>query len=142
MPSHQKYKKGTNIKAIINAKLIVNGQIVEGKTLLFDTQIIEISNNIDLSNTEIIDAKGHYVSPGFIDIHIHGSGAADVMDASFDALETISTTLAQTGTTSFLATTMTMSTEAIDNEFCIDNGFDCASFIFNRAVGDSTLRVF
>ena len=37
------------------------------------------------------------------------------MDASFDALETISTTLAQTGTTSFLATTMTMSTEAIDN---------------------------
>ena len=37
------------------------------------------------------------------------------MDASFEALETISKTLAQTGTTSFLATTMTMSTEAIDN---------------------------
>ena len=37
------------------------------------------------------------------------------MDGTFEALETISTTLTQTGTTSFLATTMTMSTEAIDN---------------------------
>jgi len=48
-------------------------------------------------------------------LHIHGSGGSDVMDANFEALETISTTLLQTGTTSFLATTMTMSTEAIDN---------------------------
>ena len=36
------------------------------------------------------------------------------MDASFEALDTISHTLLQTGTTSFLATTMTMSIEAID----------------------------
>jgi len=36
------------------------------------------------------------------------------MDATFESLENISTTLLQTGTTSFLATTMTMSTEAID----------------------------
>lgn len=54
-----------------------------------------------------------YVSPGFIDIHIHGSGGADVMDATPEALETISTVLLQTGTTSFLATTMTMSQKAI-----------------------------
>ena len=36
------------------------------------------------------------------------------MDATFESLENISTTLLQTGTTSFLATTMTMSTESID----------------------------
>ena len=88
---------------------------MEGKTLLFNTKIIDISDNIDLKDIEIIDAKGKYVSPGFIDIHIHGSGGSDVMDANFEALETISTTLPQTGTTSFLATTMTMSIEAIDN---------------------------
>ena len=68
-----------------------------------------------MTDKEVIDAEGQYVSSGFIDIHIHGSGGADVMDASYEALETISTTLPQTGTTSFLATTMTMSTEAIDN---------------------------
>jgi len=37
------------------------------------------------------------------------------MDATPNALETISSTLLETGTTSFLATTMTMSTSAIDN---------------------------
>ena len=62
----------------------------------------------------MIDAKGNYVSAGFIDLHIHGSGGADAMDATPEALETISSTLLQTGTTSFLATTMTMSIQAID----------------------------
>ncbi|MCK5535456.1 MAG: N-acetylglucosamine-6-phosphate deacetylase, partial [Bacteroidales bacterium] len=39
---------------------------------------------------------------------------ADAMDATAEALETISSTLLQTGTTSFLATTMTMSRKEID----------------------------
>jgi len=74
-----------------------------------------LSESVDLEDCEIIDAKGYYVSAGFIDLHIHGSGGADVMDATREALETISSTVLQTGTTSFLATTMTMSTQAIDN---------------------------
>jgi N-acetylglucosamine-6-phosphate deacetylase len=67
-----------------------------------------------LTGKEVIDAQGNYLSPGFIDIHIHGSGGADVMDATPHALETISSSLLQTGTTSFLATTMTMSQKEID----------------------------
>ena len=47
-------------------------------------------------------------------MHIHGSAGADVMDATPEALEDISSSLLQTGCTSFLATTMTMSIEAID----------------------------
>jgi len=108
-------QKGNKIKAIINAKLILDNKIIEGKTLLYEKKIIEISDRVDLTDKEVIDAQGNYLSPGFIDIHIHGSGGADVMDATFGALETISTTLPQTGTTSFLATTMTMSKEHIDN---------------------------
>ncbi len=61
----------------------------------------------------MIDAEGAYVSPGFIDMHVHGSGGADVMDATPEALKTISRTLSQTGTTAFLATTMTMSQASI-----------------------------
>ena len=107
--------KGYTIKAIINAKLILNDEIVEGKTLLFDKSIVKIVDNVNLDTTEVIDANGNYVSPGFIDLHIHGSGGADVMDATPEALGTISSTLLQTGTTSFLATTMTMSKKHIDN---------------------------
>jgi len=103
--------------AIINAKLIIDDKIVEDKILLFDTKIIDIVDDILLSdsdNVEIIDAKDAYVSAGFIDLHIHGSGGADVMDATPEALEILSKTLVQTGTTSFLATTMTMSPKDID----------------------------
>ncbi len=107
--------KGYTIKAIINAKLIINDEIVEGKTILFDKDIVSISDNVNINDLEVIDAKGNYVSAGFIDLHIHGAGGADAMDATPEALETISSTLLQTGTSSFLATTMTMSTKDIDN---------------------------
>ncbi len=107
--------EGNKIKAIINAKLIINNEIIEGKIILFGTSIVKLSDDIDLDNIEVIDANGNYVSAGFIDLHIHGSGGADTMDATPEALETISSTLLQTGTTSFLATTMTMSKAHIDN---------------------------
>jgi N-acetylglucosamine-6-phosphate deacetylase len=56
--------------------------------------------------------------PGFIDMHIHGTNGKDVMDASFDALATISKSLAEQGTTSYLATTMTASVNEIENTLC------------------------
>ena len=102
------------MKAIINAKIFSDDKIIEGKVLLFDEKIVNVVDTADLRDMETVDANGAYVSPGFIDLHIHGSGGADVMDATPDALETISSTLLQTGTTSFLATTMTMSSEDID----------------------------
>jgi len=108
--------------AIINAKLIVENKIVEDKILLYDEKIIDILDDIILSDSDaldIIDAKGQYVSAGFIDLHIHGSAGVDVMDATPKALETLSQALLKTGTTGFLATTMTMSeehiTKALDN---------------------------
>ena len=104
--------------ALLNARFIIDDVIVEDKILLFDTKIIDIVDDMMISDSddiEIIDAKGMYVSAGFIDLHIHGSGNADVMDATPEALETLSTILLKTGTTSFLATTMTMSTQDIDN---------------------------
>ncbi|TET87575.1 MAG: N-acetylglucosamine-6-phosphate deacetylase [Sulfurovum sp.] len=103
------------MKAIVNAKILYEDKIVEGKIVLFDKKIVNITDKIEQDDVEIIDANGAYVSAGFIDLHIHGSGGADVMDATPEALEFISSTVLQTGTTSFLATTMTMSKEHIDN---------------------------
>lgn len=102
------------MKAIINGKIIYEDAILEECVLFFDDKIIELNTENLSECTEIIDAQGAYVSAGFIDLHIHGSGGADVMDATLDALETLSSTLLQTGTTSFLATTMTMSNQDID----------------------------
>ena len=101
-------------KVIINAKIITNGQIIYNHNILFNSKIISISKDRLPLGVEVIDAKGAYLSAGFIDIHIHGSGGADVMDATYEALQTISKTLLQTGTTSFLATTMTMAKKDIE----------------------------
>jgi len=103
------------ITAIINAKLIVNKSIIKDRILLFNDKIIDVLDDIPMDDIDIIDAKGYYVSAGFIDLHIHGSGGADVMDATPEALEILSTKLPQTGTTSFLATTMTMPSIDIEN---------------------------
>jgi N-acetylglucosamine-6-phosphate deacetylase len=49
---------------------------------------------------------GPYILPGFVDLHVHGGGGHDVMEAG-PALRHIARTHARHGTTSLLATTMT-----------------------------------
>ncbi|NEW07787.1 N-acetylglucosamine-6-phosphate deacetylase [Paenibacillus sp. SYP-B3998] len=61
-----------------------------------------------------IDAKGGWLLPGFIDVHVHGGYGADFMDATPEAMDTITRFHAQNGTTSMLATTMTATRENID----------------------------
>lgn len=80
-------------------------QVIDGKI---------VSMNPDFSNDEeIIEGNDRYLSPGYVDIHIHGAGNHDTMEGTFEALETISNTIAKHGTTSFLPTTMTVSVEEI-----------------------------
>jgi len=55
-----------------------------------------------------------YLLPGFIDLHVHGGGGADVMEAGA-AIDTITRTHARFGTTSLLATTMTAPREELMN---------------------------
>jgi len=106
------------LKAITNARLIIGNDIIDNKVVIFDKQIVnivDISEKEKYANCTIIDAQNCYLSSGFIDIHIHGSGDADTMDGTFEALDTISNTILQTGTTAFLATTMTMSSQEIES---------------------------
>src|SRR5271170_3619041 len=56
-------------------------------------------------------ASGMTVVPGFVDVHIHGAGGHDVMEATPAALDCITATVARHGTTSILATTVTASVD-------------------------------
>lgn len=58
----------------------------------------------------IHEVKDGYVSPGFIDIHVHGGGGADYMDGSAEAVRTANLTHLQHGTTTIFPTTTTGST--------------------------------
>lgn len=108
--------------AIINGKIIIPNNVLTKKVVIFDERIKSIIDEGDfreqincrqISNIEIIDAKENYVSPGFIDIHIHGSGGYDTMDAEVEAIKGISEVIVKNGVTSFLPTTMTMDRERI-----------------------------
>ena len=57
-------------------------------------------------------ASGMTVVPGFVDVHIHGAGGHDVMEAEGAALDKITATVARFGTTSIVATTVTAPIEA------------------------------
>lgn len=58
-------------------------------------------------------AEGRWLFPGFVDVHVHGGGGADTMDASLDALRTIARVHGAHGTTSLLATTTTEAHERL-----------------------------
>ena len=55
----------------------------------------------------IVDSGDVSLLPGFLDLHIHGREGSDVMDATPQALEVISTSLAKHGVVGFLGTTVT-----------------------------------
>lgn len=82
----------------------------------------------------IIFDESYSLIPGMIDLHIHGASGADVMDATLEALETMTNTLPKEGTTSFLATTMTKTKEDIEN--AISN---IAEFIPKQNLGSAEI---
>src|SRR5262245_9726429 len=67
----------------------------------------------DSASIQSLDAQGHNVLPGFIDLHVHGAMGHELMDASASGLEEMACFYASHGVTSFLATTWTASRSSI-----------------------------
>ncbi|ADQ13642.1 N-acetylglucosamine-6-phosphate deacetylase [Halanaerobium hydrogeniformans] len=110
------------MKAIKNVNIILPDRIINNGALIFSEKIKAVNSFFlekDYSELEIIDGGGAYLSPGFINIHIHGAGGMDTMEATTVSLDKISQTIIKDGVTSYLPTTMTMK---LDNIFqALDN---------------------
>lgn len=79
-------------------------------------EFITSSNGTDVcapGDLPVVDAAGGYIAPGYIDIHVHGGGGEDTMNASVDALTVMAKAHAAHGTTGFLPTTMTAPHEQV-----------------------------
>ncbi|WP_246637611.1 N-acetylglucosamine-6-phosphate deacetylase [Crassaminicella profunda] len=97
------------LSALVNGKIIYNDTVLEGKAILFSEKIVEITDNVEkYGKIKVYNAKGNFISAGFIDIHTHGFAGKDVMDGNHESLKVISKGIVQNGVTSFLPTTMTM----------------------------------
>eukprot|EP01031_Cornospumella_fuschlensis_P009947 gene9947-12198_t len=103
-------------------KVFVNGTAILADSLLEDAQVICESGRITAVTrrggrlppaAEIIDARGGYISPGFIDIHVHGGAGADFMDGTPEAVRTACSAHARHGTTTLFPTTTTGSPRQI-----------------------------
>lgn len=102
------------MKAIINGKIILKDHIAQDCALLFSDVVEGIIPTDSLpENTEIIDAEGGYVSPGLIDLHIHGYLEKDVCDGDEESIRIISKGILQNGVTGYLPTTMTVDMSVI-----------------------------
>lgn len=102
------------MKAIINGNIILKDRIVEGCALLYSDVIEGIVKPENIpQNAQIIDANGGFVSPGFIDLHIHGYLGKDVCDGEEESIRTISKGLIANGVTGYLPTTMTVDMSVI-----------------------------
>ena len=97
---------------IKNCNIIFIDKIEKGSVLIENGKIKEINPTTPYEG-ETIDANGLYLSPGFIDVHIHGAAGYDTMDGTFKSINEIAKAIAKHGTTSFTPTTMTVASEDI-----------------------------
>lgn len=98
---------------IYNGKVITPDAIInEGILIINKGKIVEIKDSaVDLpalllESAVAIDANGNYISPGFIDIHVHGGGGQDFMDNSYTGFLEIAKMHARHGTTAMTPTTL------------------------------------
>ena len=126
------------MKAIVGGKIILKDRIVENNALLFSDVIEGIMPTEQLpENTQIIDAKGGYVSPGLIDLHIHGYLGKDVCDGEADSIRTIAGGIIKNGVTGFLPTTMTVDMKVIRKalEVCRSLKEESKSWVGSQILG-------
>ncbi|MBE7028340.1 MAG: N-acetylglucosamine-6-phosphate deacetylase [Ruminococcaceae bacterium] len=101
------------ITRIKNGLLVLPESIAENLYIYIENgKIINVTER-ELPFDKEIDAEGLYVSPGFIDMHVHGGGGYDFMDGGGEPIEKAALFHLKHGTTSILATSLACSTPVL-----------------------------
>jgi N-acetylglucosamine-6-phosphate deacetylase len=98
----------------VGTAITPKGEVVDAGILIRDGEIEMVGPRAAMESpagAEEVRASESTAIPGFVDVHIHGAGGRDVMEADESALSTITGRLAAFGTTSLLATTVTASAD-------------------------------
>jgi len=99
---------------IKNANIVTSDCVLENFCLAYEDGIVTYIGKDVVSADTVIDAKGNYAVPGFVDIHCHGCLGLAFNGASYDEAKTIADYHLRRGTTTMLATTSTSSMEELE----------------------------
>src|SRR5258705_2739407 len=83
--------------------------------LVADGKIVEIATRAARpgpDGVQGLDLADGLLAPGYVDLHIHGGGGSDVMDADVHALPTIERLIARHRVTGYFPTTVTAPLDA------------------------------
>jgi N-acetylglucosamine-6-phosphate deacetylase len=100
---------------LAGAALVLPDRILSPGTLIIDDgRIAEIRPDAPAANHphSLFAFHGHYIVPGFIDVHVHGVGGVDSQDGG-DAIRSIASRLPHYGVTAFCPTTVACAPEAL-----------------------------
>lgn len=103
-------------KIIQNVKLVLPENRVKAGCIKIENGLIcKLSDEVIVPEKDdiVIDGKGLYASPGFIDLHTHGAGGYDFMDGTVDAFLRAAEMHASHGTTSLCPTTLTSTNDVL-----------------------------
>ena len=94
-----------------NATLVLPDRLVPGGSLrTHGERIVAVSTEGEILKPmpaeELVDGGGAYLSPGFVDLHVHGAVHRDTMEGTEEAFGTILRFHAQGGTTAAALTTV------------------------------------
>lgn len=100
---------------LTNARIILHDRILsKGDLRVTDNLITEYAEHLSARpNEAVMDLGGKFLSPGFIDIHIHGARKRDTMEATVDAFTSICQFHSTGGTTALALTTIAASQDDI-----------------------------
>lgn len=101
------------IKQIINGTLLTpSGWLKDGGVVMNDGKIVEVTDSVSfIEGAEVIDAEGHYVVPGAIDMHFHGGGGFDFQETTEEAFRKVIEVHRRHGTMSCFPTLASSSME-------------------------------
>jgi N-acetylglucosamine-6-phosphate deacetylase len=99
-----------------NGNLILPDRLLDGFVFISGNRIHDAGSGpgpIKQFAGEVIDLGGNYLSPGFVDLHVHGGAGADFMDATAEAFRAVCQVHLRHGTTSLLPTSTVASHKQI-----------------------------
>lgn len=99
-----------NVRVIADGGLIDNGavHVVNGR---IEAVVSGLARRT--AGAAVLDGGGRLLIPGMIDVHIHGANGKDMMDGTRESIEEVSRVCAATGCTSFLATSVSSTMNAL-----------------------------